>query len=86
MPNRQRLIDRGKHLFNRQFVETLAMAVEPTLAAFQLAWQARQRSMEARTLLEEICGWFGESATNLDLLEARALLEPRPKRRRSGST
>jgi DNA-binding winged helix-turn-helix (wHTH) protein len=67
--------------------ESEAKSLElPAATSLARAWQARQRSMEARTLLEEICGWFGESATNLDLLEARALLEPRPKRRRSGST
>src|SRR5205823_13342322 len=43
LPHRQRLIDRGENLSDRQLVETLAMAIEPALTAFQLARQARQR-------------------------------------------
>jgi hypothetical protein len=34
LPHRQRLIDRGQHLGDGQFVQTLAMAIEPALAAF----------------------------------------------------
>ncbi len=41
------------------------------------AWRARGRTAEAAALLEAICQWFGEAPTNLDLLDARALLEPR---------
>ena len=43
LPHRQRLIDRGHDLIDRKLIETLAVAVEPALAAFLLARQARQR-------------------------------------------
>src|SRR5262249_42717281 len=43
LPHGKCLIDRGYDLSDRQFVETLATTVEPALAAFQLARQARQR-------------------------------------------
>jgi hypothetical protein len=37
LPDGQRLIDRGEHPFERQFVETLAKAIESPLTAFELA-------------------------------------------------
>ncbi len=43
LPHGERLIDRGEHLSDRQFVETLAVAVEPAFTTLQLARQARQR-------------------------------------------
>ncbi len=43
LPHRQRLIDCRHDLAGGQLIETLAVAVEPALAAFQLARQAWQR-------------------------------------------
>ena len=40
---RQGLIDSADHPLRRQFIEACAVTVEPPLAAFQLAWHARQR-------------------------------------------
>ena len=42
LSHRKRLVDRGHNLADRKLVETLAAAVEPALAALQLARQARQ--------------------------------------------
>ena len=39
------------------------------------AWQARQRTAEARALLGEICRWFGSDDVDVDLAEAQSLLE-----------
>jgi hypothetical protein len=38
-------------------------------------WQAQGKRAEARAMLAEIYGWFGEGFDTPDLQEARALLE-----------
>ncbi|MBI3304451.1 MAG: hypothetical protein HYZ72_20505 [Deltaproteobacteria bacterium] len=38
-------------------------------------WQQQGKRRKARQLLAEIYGWFTEGFDNLDLKEARALLE-----------
>ena len=38
-------------------------------------WQRQGKTEEARTLLEEIYGWFTEGLDTVDLKEAKTLLE-----------
>lgn len=50
---------------------TLELRAATSLAR---SWQARGRGVEARALLDPLCGWFDAAATSPDLHEARALL------------
>jgi predicted ATPase len=45
-------------------------------AAISLAglWRTRGRTAEARTLLGDVCRWFGTHTTSADLIEAKQLL------------
>jgi hypothetical protein len=44
----KRLINGRYHLLRRQFIEALAVAVEPPLAAFELAWQGSAPARHCR--------------------------------------
>jgi len=80
---RLRASDRGWREAESCLLRGLEMARESEAKSLELraatslarAWHARQRTAEARRLLSEICQWFGADAENVDLAEARTILE-----------
>ncbi len=59
----------------RRAVLALIAAVLFLVDRMARAWQARERTPEVRALLIEICQRFGTDDENVDLAEARTLLE-----------
>jgi DNA-binding winged helix-turn-helix (wHTH) protein/tetratricopeptide (TPR) repeat protein len=68
----ERCLLRALEMARQSEAKSLELRAATSLAR---AWHARERTPEARTLLTEICQWFGTDAENVDLAEARTLLD-----------
>ena len=68
----ERCLRRGLEMARESEAKALELRAATSLAR---AWQARQRTAEARALLSEICRRFGSDDVDVDLAEAQSLLE-----------